>query len=1246
MKLHLKGSSFWGFSCFLLAILLCLSIYGVRLVSNHKNSPENISSAFQKKIDVAESELISRIDLLSRDFSASTTKAIRAKSEYSDNGRDESSISLFVYKGDSLIFWNDNKVVLPANMEKSPVRNNFALHLKNGWYVFHARKKDPYNFLGCYLIKSEYPFQNEFIKNQFSSGFNLPGTVAVEGRKGFYPVYAVDKTFLFSLNFDKFKTESDPFTILIFFLFIGASLFFIYFLFYLFLQVTWFNNKDNLKVVAFCLTLVLLRVLLIYLKFPAEMFQSELFSPAWYSSSSFMPSMGDFILNAMLLLIISLVVYKKASIHLFPRVMHWSKHLGLNTLLLILLLGFFQLVGYLVADLVQNSALSLNLQNISGLTFESGYGLFIVAALLFSLWLIAAKVFDFVFSIPGQSRWFALSAILAGCVYTLICTLAVSHTNLSVTLFFEIYVAACWYLTRKEQRALSVQNLLFFLCFFSVFATVLLNRSNRIKEMEKLNLMAGKLVMQRNPVTEVLYEQAARKLHADSVVNQWILPVAFGKKFSQDSMVSYLKSKYFSDYWKKYQIQITCCEPMKELRIQPQGYLVNCNSYFRGIISNYGKATILPNLFFLDYGSGKEYYIGIISQHDFETRSEAEPAIFIEFNLRNASQDPGYPVLLMEKTRIDLPGVSDYSYGLYQSGKLIRAVGTNSYKMELEQYKGFSISKPSFSEDGMIYFQYQVSVTDTLLISKKEENFLSLATPFSYLFLLFSTLAILIAGVIHFPKNLKPFPATLRNRLHFSLIGILVLTLVAIGIVQVINIIQINSKKNIDNLHDRANSVLVEVQHKYGQLSTMQEVGRDDLEDFLIKLSNVFFTDINIYGVNGRLISSSRPQIFEEGLLSERMNAKAYYKIALEKFSIFIHHESIGSMQFNSAYLPFFNEQDQLLGFVNLPYFAKQDESKKEISTFLVTFLNVYILLILFGVFVTVLISNYITAPLAMLAGKISQFRLGMINEKINWKTNDEIGQLVSQYNRMIDELGKSAEMLARSERESAWREMARQVAHEIKNPLTPMKLSVQYLEKAWKDKAPDWDQRLARFTKTLVEQIDALSVIATDFSDFAKMQTVVYVKINLEEVIRFVLSLYEDTTRIQYEFKTEVAEPSILGDRSQVIRMFTNLLNNAVQAIDVHQEGKILIHLTRELHQIIVIVADNGCGIPPEQKERIFQPEFTTKTGGMGLGLAIVKGIAEGMNGTISFTSEEQKGTSFILNFPEYGKQISVQTK
>jgi two-component system, NtrC family, nitrogen regulation sensor histidine kinase NtrY len=1237
VKSQRNGFLFWGFPWFLLAGLLYLSIFGIRIYFNIQNTPHHLYLRFQKELLAIESVSKSRVEFLFSNFDTILQKQNRENIEFDEENNNVDELSLFVYKKDSLVYWNNNKVIIPKGFNKVRDGTSFARHLKNGWYGFQCRQMGSYSFIGSYLIKTEFPFQNEFVNNQFSPRFKIPVSVSLTADFGQFPIYARDRTYLFSLSFDQYQQCQDGLSGLILLLFIIGSLCLFYFLFLVFSGLVWLKTRQRLFVLIYCTSILFLRIVQAVSGFPSEVYHSQLFGPAWYSSSAFLPSLGDFTVNVLMLLVMTFVFSKKESIQLPSIQKQKSKSIFPDVVSVFFLFLFFHAVGYFITDLVRNSSISLNLQNIAGLTYESGFGLLIIAALFVSFWLVSSTVLDIVLSKKPSVKWLMLNSFVVAGTYSLICWLAGWTANYIITLFFLGYLVCYWYFKVNQKSVFSLQNMLFLLCFYSVFATFLLNTANKTKETEKLNLYAVKLVTRGNPVTEVFYEQLERRLLVDSIFNQWINFKSGNYTINQDSLVNYLKAQYFNDYWKKYQVQITCCDQEKELLIQPQGYRVNCNAYFRGIINSYGKATTIQNLYFLDYGFGKEYYLGIISRKPFEKNPEVEPAIFIEFNLKNAYPDPGYPALLMDKSRTDLPNLSDYSYGLFQNGRLVRAVGGEGYRMELDQYKEFSMAQPFFREGQMVHFHYRINDKDSLLISKKDDPLLSFAMPFSYLFILFSLITLLISGVVNFPKKIIIFPASLRNRLQFALIGILMVTMVATGIVQVINILKINSAKNIDNLRERAYSVVVEVQHKFSSLKEMQEVTKSELEDFLIKLSNVFFTDINVFSGEGRLIASSRPQIFEEGLMAERMNSQAFRKLIVEKESVFIHYEAIGSMRFNSAYLPFYNGNNQLLGFVNLPYFAKQDESQKEISSFLVTFLNIYILLILFGVFITLLISNHITAPLAMLKEKMSQLRLGRSNEKITWIQNDEIGQLVSDYNRMIDELGKSAEMLAKSERESAWREMARQVAHEIKNPLTPMKLSVQYLEKAWKENAPDWDQRLSRFTKNLVEQIDALSVIASDFSTFAQMPVVAFTRINLEEVVLFVLSLYQDSDSVRYEFQSEVSDPYVTGDRAQLVRAFTNLLNNAVQAIGDQQGGIVRIHLANEEEHIIVRISDNGCGISADRAQRIFQPDFTTKTSGMGLGLAIVKGIVEGIHGNISFKSEEQSGTTFIIKFPVY---------
>src|SRR3569832_855526 len=213
------------------------------------------------------------------------------------------------------------------------------------------------------------------------------------------------------------------------------------------------------------------------------------------------------------------------------------------------------------------------------------------------------------------------------------------------------------------------------------------------------------------------------------------------------------------------------------------------------------------------------------------------------------------------------------------------------------------------------------------------------------------------------------------------------------------------------------------------------------------------------------------------------MNPEAFLQIAILGKTEFIHDERIGNLDYLSAYIPLKNSNGKLLAYLNLPYFAKQNELEKEISGFLVALINIYVLLFALSILTAIFISNYVTKPLKLIQDKLGNIKLGKANEPIEWQDNDEIGNLVSEYNRMILELSNSADLLAKSERENAWREMAKQVAHEIKNPLTPMKLSLQHLQRTWKDHAPDMEQKMDQVSKTIIDQIDTLSNIATEFS-------------------------------------------------------------------------------------------------------------------------------------------------------------------
>jgi len=404
------------------------------------------------------------------------------------------------------------------------------------------------------------------------------------------------------------------------------------------------------------------------------------------------------------------------------------------------------------------------------------------------------------------------------------------------------------------------------------------------------------------------------------------------------------------------------------------------------------------------------------------------------------------------------------------------------------------------------------------------------------------------------------------------------------------------------------------------------------------RLSSVFFTDINLYDTQGNLYTSSRSKVFDEGLTSKKMNPEAYLQIAILGKTEFIHDERIGNLEYLSAYIPLKNKEGKLLAYLNLPYFAKQNELEKEISGFLVALINIYVLLFALSIVIAIFISNYVTKPLKLIQDKLGNIKLGRTNEPIDWQENDEIGSLVTEYNRMIEELSVSAELLAKSERESAWREMAKQVAHEIKNPLTQMKLSLQHLQRTWKDHAPDMDKRMEEVTKTIIDQIDTLSSIATEFSNFAKMPKANYEKINLQQTLLNSISLFRDLENMELQFKSLVeGDAWVWADREQMLRVFNNLLKNAIQAIPENKKGLLEVVLKSEKENFLVIVSDNGIGIDESTIHKIFTPNFTTKNAGMGLGLTMVKNIIENTGGHIWFETKVDFGTTFFVSLPAF---------
>lgn len=476
---------------------------------------------------------------------------------------------------------------------------------------------------------------------------------------------------------------------------------------------------------------------------------------------------------------------------------------------------------------------------------------------------------------------------------------------------------------------------------------------------------------------------------------------------------------------------------------------------------------------------------------------------------------------------------------------------------------------------------------------------------------------------------------SLRSRIFVYMILLVVVASILIAAVTLYQYNEQSKDYHKQRLERKETQLLSSINYVIKQTTWPRDEAHLNLifKDKIYEVADNLNVEFNIYDLGGTLVKSSRPSFKKDTLatcissdvLSQLLNSVD--KRHVEK------NEKLGS-DYQSSYTIFTDFNSKPLGILNVPYFEDDSFNDEELKEFLVRLGYAYFVMLLVAIAFAYFVSKYITRSLKTISDKMNETRLEKRNKKIELgRASQEVSVLVESYNSMIDDLEESAVKLATSEREQAWREMAKQVAHEIKNPLTPMRLSIQSFERKFDPKDDNAEQKLQEFSKTMIQQIDTLSSIASAFSNFAKMPTSKNEMLNVVEVTNLSLEIF---TEDYIHFSPKTNEIIAKFDRTQLIRTVTNLVKNAIQAVSEVEIPKINIDVFEENNQVNITVSDNGYGISEENKSKVFEPKFTTKSSGMGLGLAMVKNIVETYNGSITFTSQKNEGTTFKVSFPK----------
>tara|TARA_B100001057_G_C22828362_1_gene942355 strand:+ start:594 stop:2060 length:1467 start_codon:yes stop_codon:yes gene_type:complete len=482
-------------------------------------------------------------------------------------------------------------------------------------------------------------------------------------------------------------------------------------------------------------------------------------------------------------------------------------------------------------------------------------------------------------------------------------------------------------------------------------------------------------------------------------------------------------------------------------------------------------------------------------------------------------------------------------------------------------------------------------------------------------------------------------PNKLRKRIYISMLALLMAAFFFIGGFTYYNFKTQNQDYHDKRLSRKEAATLASISYFFkNQKSIDSDNEKISLlfENKLFELADIHNLDLFIYSLKGELIISSNKSLVEKNIIPTNISRTLLSELKIKKSRIKM-NLSLSGMGYLNSYQYLRNKNQVPIAIISIPYFQLDETYKRDLRDYLVALTPIYILLFIGANLLALLLSRQISDPMKRLSETMREAAVKKQFMPLEWASSDEIGQLVRQYNFMVKELEKSSEILAQNEKENAWKQMARQVAHEIKNPLTPMKLNIQLFERQLDPKDPMFKEKIKSFSSSIIEQIDILSNIASAFSNFSRMPSSVKVKLDLSKVIENIIQLY---TAVNIELKKPKKPCYIFADKNQIIRMLNNLINNAIESIAEPEIANIKISIKPRDENLLLSVEDNGVGIAKALDKKIFNPSFTTKNSGMGLGLAIVKRIIDDLGGSIHFKSEENKGTIFYMNIP------SIKTK
>ena len=673
-------------------------------------------------------------------------------------------------------------------------------------------------------------------------------------------------------------------------------------------------------------------------------------------------------------------------------------------------------------------------------------------------------------------------------------------------------------------------------------------------------------------------------------------------------------------------------------------------AYFNTVLRNGTPIAAGSNFMFITDSNGRSRYVGTFA---FYSNEAGLTRMLVELEPESNREDRGYYSILGQFPNpgdINIPVL--YSYAKYTADKLTSYKGNYPYPTTYTKSKDNlrSEKKEVIRAKGNVHFLHMVGDEEVIIISRPQRGVLMYFTSFSYLFLGLCALFYIFSKKDDRKKGFRR--NYFRTRINTILFISSFMILASMTTISVLFVYKRNEVNLQSLMSTKINTIQALIGNRVRQASSWEDLRGQDFATALENIASTTKSDITLYTPEGKVVLSTTPEVFEKMIIGSRIDQEAFHNIIHENQRFFIQREKIDDYGYWSMYAPVFNDDGEMIAIISSPYTDRNYDFRREAFFHAALIFNLFILLLIASLLFSTREVNSMFSPLIEMGKKMNVADVHNL-EYIIYKRDDEISSLVEAYNRMVHDLSDSTKQLAQAERDKAWSQMARQVAHEIKNPLTPIKLQLQRLIRLKNNNNPKWEERFDEVSAVVLEHIDILTETANEFSTFAKLYSEDPVLMDLDKTLKDQLVIFDNKDNVQISY-LGMEEAYVMAPKPQLIRVFVNLITNAVQAVEIQQKeaaergedfgiGKVNIYLRNSIKDgyYDVVVDDNGPGVSDDNQDKLFTPNFTTKSSGTGLGLAICRNIIEKCDGEISYRkSFVLGGASFTVTLPKHQEQ------